>query len=699
MIDPPVTLSPILSEEMYDPGNMSRISRFAFPEYDAVNQTQQLASEQEGLLTSRGRTFGANLSKHDVYSVDFVVHHHTFSLLLSDERTRVHGHVRRYLPQHSDSSARTDVGRRRPRAMILLTRAIGGERFYTSLLKTVEAVMMEARVSGNGSFAQNRDPAQSFLHAVFNNHANMVTRYAELRRHGLTLNFTQAPGHGGRGSACDMAKSVMEQNEDVFRLTVDKLEFGLDGAWKKRRDFEIEEDRLQFYLPYSLQPGNECLRQDSIPEDSYSPITPLLRYIGPSNFMRVLSALLCERRIVIMSNSITRLSMCVKAASSALAQGLLMWEHALIPVVPPHLISFLSASVPYLVGVLKPFAKRLRELEGLTDVLCVDVDKNELKTFNMTNPRITVPDLLKKMSRKSDQSVSAAEMLANDLDEIFQAGESNKLSTNIVACVFPISAQHLVITFSDQKLWLSDEKPGGSEKKKQVELKTLDTSETLRSDRNASDASKSSKSSMGKTIINRILKKQVSTVQKRIMSVEEKRQYAASVDAAAYFGKMIRSNFQKDMNESNHDEETEFTTPKYSAPSQEIDIVSLEACTVAENEGGEEDTRAALTCFFLHMYGDMGMYLSETQGTFWLDRRKYLLRKKQEGEKENSPTFLVLRKFSQSRMFSDFVNQRISDMVLITSRERFSIMPHHIPLFDICCKYLSVHRLEFSLIK
>lgn len=439
VIDPPVTLSPILAEEMCNPDNISRISRFAFPEYDAVTQTQQLASEQEGLLTSRGRTFGANLSKHDIYSVDFVVHHHTFSLLLSDGRTRVHGHVRRYLPQHSDSSGRTDVGRRRPRAMILLTRAIGGERFYTSLLKAVEAVMMEARVSGCGSFAKNKDPARNFLHAVFNNHANMVTRYAEMRRHGLTLNFTQAPKGRERESACDIAKSVMEQNEDIFRITVDRLEFGLVGG-KKGRDFEIEDDRLQFYLPYSLQPGFECIRQDSIPEDNYSPITPLLRYIGPSNFLRVLSAVLCERRIVFMSNSITRLSMCVKAASSALAQGLLMWEHALIPVVPPHLISSLSANVPYLVGVLTPFIKRLRDLEGLTDVLCCDLDKNELKTVNMSNPRITVPDLLKKTSRKSDQSVSAAEMLANDLDEIFQAGESDcQLMFLLVFCPFPLN--------------------------------------------------------------------------------------------------------------------------------------------------------------------------------------------------------------------------------------------------------------------
>lgn len=91
---------------------------------------------QEGkLLTSRGRTFGAHLMKHDVYHVDFVVHHHTFSLVLADGKTRVHGHVRRYLPTHVDSVSRMDVGRRRPRAMVLLTRAMGGERFYSSVLK------------------------------------------------------------------------------------------------------------------------------------------------------------------------------------------------------------------------------------------------------------------------------------------------------------------------------------------------------------------------------------------------------------------------------------------------------------------------------------------------------------------------------------------------------------------------------------
>ena len=140
---------------------------------------------------------------------------------------------------------------------------------------------------------------------------------------------------------------------------------------------------------------------------------------------------------------------------------------------------------------------------------------------------------------------------------------------------------------------------------------------------------------------------------------------------------MIRSTFGKDAEnedvQAEEEDAEESSAPKYVAPSLDIDG-GLEASIVAENEGGEEDVRAALTCFFIHMYGDMGMYLSETQGTFWLDRRKLLLRKKQLGERENTPTFVVLQKFSASSMFAIHVRGRIDDMSM-TARERSNIMP------------------------
>ena len=134
LIDPPITISSRLQTEMYNPDNITRLSKLAFPEYD-IDVESDVVTGGMGKLSSKGRTFGANLMKYDVYQLDFCTCHHTFALLLNDGKTRVFGHVRRYLPRHVDSVTRMDVGRRRPRVMILLTRAMGGERFYSSILK------------------------------------------------------------------------------------------------------------------------------------------------------------------------------------------------------------------------------------------------------------------------------------------------------------------------------------------------------------------------------------------------------------------------------------------------------------------------------------------------------------------------------------------------------------------------------------
>ena len=426
MIDPPVEMMPAsLSSEMCRPESVFRLSRLAFPEYDdrdrvggAQSQSQLLQQQQQqsgaggvgvgvgggrtttkaGALTSRGLALGANLTGNDVYLVDFAPHHHTFSLLLSDGTTRVHGHVRRYLPPHADSHSRADVGRRGPRAMVLLTRAVGGERFYASVLKTAEAIRVESRVGGRGAHGSRRDPVRSFLHSLFNRHAALITRYAELRRVGLGLNFAAPPpqpdpsldgGVSPAYSACDAARRVMEENRDLFRIALDRVEFGGVGGnggggggggeggavnQKKRAGglagsanneaggattanapsgggggggsacikTVASRDALRFHLPPTLQPGFECLPAESMPEDVACPIMPLLRYIGPSHFVRLLSALMCERRIVLISKSAARLSACVRGASSALAQGLLAWKHVIIPVMPPRMLKFLS---------------------------------------------------------------------------------------------------------------------------------------------------------------------------------------------------------------------------------------------------------------------------------------------------------------------------------------------------------------------
>ena len=446
------------------------------------------------------------------------------------------------------------------------------------LLRTIEAITFESNVNKKGCFALKKSPTRAFLHSLFNKHATLTTQYAELRRHGLSLNFVQPASSDETTTqdddVCESAKSIMEENENLFKISIERVEFGGASKRKEQRNgIQMQNDVLQFQLPLSLQPGFDCVALESLPEDIYCPILPLLRYVGPSHFVRLLSALLCERRIVLISKSITRLSMCVRAASSVLAQGLLSWKHVLIPVLPPHMINLLSVKAPYLVGVLKQYAPRLSNINGLTDVLCVNVDANELNTVNMATPRITVPDMLRKTPGKKTE-LSAAEMLANDLDEIFQA---------------------------DQKLWQQNDK--NDQRNKEIIVKAQDQISDL-----GVDAPANSTLNKKRTIMDRLIKtKESSGINRAAMSLEERRQ--GSVDAAVAFGRAIRLIIGDKTEEvSTMATEPSLEAPKYSAPSQEVlgDMGCVEACTVAENHGGEEDIRAALTCFFIHMYGDMG---------------------------------------------------------------------------------------------
>jgi hypothetical protein len=112
--------------------------------------------------------------------------------------------------------------------------------------------------------------------------------------------------------------------------------------------------------------------------------------------------------------------------------------------------------------------------------------------------------------------------------------------------------------------------------------------------------------------------KDLNTIGNNNMSLEEKRQYATSVDAAIAFGKMIRSTLKGEENEGamiGNDDNGVFddqpkSFPRYIKPSHSINIGTVKACAASENEGRDEDLRAALTCFFVYMFGDMGIYLS-----------------------------------------------------------------------------------------
>jgi hypothetical protein len=118
---PFLVTSPDSSEDLSQ--TIPQIARFAFPEYDGpVGQQQPQPMNQ--------------FDRYAMQSPGF--QHFTFSMQLQSG-TRLHGHVRRYLPPNHLAPTRYDVGRRGERALVLLTRCAGADTLYAAILKYVSA--------------------------------------------------------------------------------------------------------------------------------------------------------------------------------------------------------------------------------------------------------------------------------------------------------------------------------------------------------------------------------------------------------------------------------------------------------------------------------------------------------------------------------------------------------------------------------
>lgn len=158
-----------------------------------------------------------------------------------------------------------------------------------------------------------------------------------------------------------------------------------------------------------------------------SSILPLLRVLGVQHTLRLLSALLSESRILLISSSPTRLAQCARSALSILAQGLLNWQHLYIPVLPPHLYQYLAAPVPYLIGMLTSLAPRLDQAkaDGLGEMVIIHLDTYQMETRGISPADVQkkIPDLFRTAMAEQGlpaASMSASEMLAQDLVDLLK---------------------------------------------------------------------------------------------------------------------------------------------------------------------------------------------------------------------------------------------------------------------------------------
>ncbi len=234
------------------------------------------------------------------------------------------------------------------------------------------------------------DPEQWFLNKIFDQHRHL----------------------------CIAFSSLPQQDRKPMVLTVDSVEAGA-----KQIPFIEQADNCKFLVPTSLLAPPSSIAESV----TSSSILPLLRVLGVQNTLRLLSALLSESRILLVSSSPTRLGQCARSALSILAQGLLHWQHLYIPVLPPHLFQYLAAPVPYLIGMLTTLVPRLDQArsDGLGEMVIINLDTVQMETrgINPMDVAVKIPDLFRSAMAEQGMptsSMSAPEMLAQDLVDLLK---------------------------------------------------------------------------------------------------------------------------------------------------------------------------------------------------------------------------------------------------------------------------------------
>ena len=77
--------------------------------------------------------------------------------------------------------------------------------------------------------------------------------------------------------------------------------------------------------------------------------------VKPNEMMTIFASLLHERRIVVTSSRLSRLTACVQAVNTLMYP--MSWQHIFIPVLHKKLVDYLSAPMPFLIGVPLPLMK------------------------------------------------------------------------------------------------------------------------------------------------------------------------------------------------------------------------------------------------------------------------------------------------------------------------------------------------------
>ena len=130
----------------------------------------------------------------------------------------------------------------------------------------------------------------------------------------------------------------------------------------------VGQDMLNFTAP-------DTTKLPSIPANRN--LTEYYSAVDTENMMKLFASMLHERRIIITSKKLSRLTSCVHASTSLLYP--MHWQHLFIPILPPHLLDYVSAPMPYVIGVHSTVLEKAKKNE-ICDAVILNVDTNTLSS-------------------------------------------------------------------------------------------------------------------------------------------------------------------------------------------------------------------------------------------------------------------------------------------------------------------------------
>ncbi|XP_075416585.1 DENN domain-containing protein 1A isoform X4 [Tenrec ecaudatus] len=147
----------------------------------------------------------------------------------------------------------------------------------------------------------------------------------------------------------------------------------------------------------------------SIPENRN--LTEYFVAVDVNNMLHLYASMLYERRILIICSKLSTLTACIHGSAAMLYP--MYWQHVYIPVLPPHLLDYCCAPMPYLIGIHLSLMERVRHM-ALDDVVILNVDTNTLETpfddlQSLPNDVISsLKNRLKKVSTTTGDGVARA---------------------------------------------------------------------------------------------------------------------------------------------------------------------------------------------------------------------------------------------------------------------------------------------------